>query len=288
MSPKPELLLNQRFEHPEGIVWDARRRRLLWVDIFRGHVLTHDLNSGSLETLELGQLVGAVAPRRAGGCVCTVRTGFGLISPQGEFSAAGAQLHDEPHLQMNDGGVDAHGRFWAGSMTFEHATRPGAGALHRLDPDGTVSTQLPGVSISNGIGWSPDSKSCYYVDSATRRVDRFDYDLGSGQLGKRRTLAEVKALPDGLAVDVDGCIWVAMYEGWEVHRFTPSGKVDRVIRLPGSLVTTCAFGGDDLRTLFIAVSRHGMSEEAVRGQTAGYIFAMDAGVQGLPTHEYAG
>jgi sugar lactone lactonase YvrE len=216
-----------------------------------------------------------------------VRTGFGVVTQQGEFAALSTHLRDKPHLQMNDSVVDAHGRFWAGSMTFD-ATLPGSGALYRLDPDGTVSTQLNGVTISNGIGWSPDSKSFYYVDSATRRIDVFDYDLDAGTLGKRRTLAEVKALPDGLAVDVDGCVWVAMWEGWEVVRFTPSGRVDRIVRLPGSLVTTCTFGGEDLRTLFISVSSYGLDEEASREQTAGHIFAMDPGVQGLPTHEFLG
>ncbi|MEP7247621.1 MAG: SMP-30/gluconolactonase/LRE family protein, partial [Gammaproteobacteria bacterium] len=178
-------------------------------------------------------------------------------------------------------------RLWAGSMSSD-AKRPGSGALHRLDPDGTISTHLKGVTISNGIGWSPDSKSLYYVDSATRCIDVFDYDLNAGTLSSRRTLAEVKALPDGLAVDVEGGIWVAMWEGGEVIRFTPGGKVDRVIPLPGSLVATCTFGGEDLRTLFISVSSLGLSEAAARKQTAGHIFAFDPGVQGLPTHEFRG
>ena len=173
-------------------------------------------------------------------------------------------------------------------MTFEFATRPGVGTLYRLDSDHSVSTQLTGVSVSNGIGWSPDSKVCYFVDSATRRIDQYEFDLASGTLGKRSTLAEVDSFPDGLAVDVDGGIWVALFQGWEVRRLTPSGKTDRIIRMPGSQVTTCAFGGDDLCTLFISVSPHGMDPKALQGEKAGYIFAIDVGIQGLRTHEFLG
>jgi sugar lactone lactonase YvrE len=285
----PEVLLTERFEHPEGIVWDGGRGRLLWLDMFKGHVLSHDMRSGSVETLEVGQFVGSVAPRSDGGLVCAVGEGFGFLSEEGQFSVLTTHLADTANVQMTDGGVDPRGRFWAGSMTFEYETKPGICALYRLDADGTFSEALGGISVSNGIGWSPDSSRFYYVDSVTQRIDDFAFDVDSGTLGERRTLAEVDAgLPDGLAVDTDGCVWVAMFGGSEVHRFTPDGKVDRVVRLPGTQVTTCTFGGDDLRTLFIAVSPYGLDEEVLRDQQAGYIFALDAGVQGLPTHHFHG
>lgn len=289
VSATPEILVDQPFEHPEGIVWDDRRRWLLWVDVFRGQVLSHELGSGSVQMMALGRAVGCVAPRRAGGLVCAVREGFGLLTDQGEFTVVAAPLRDTPHRQMNDGGVDAYGRFWAGSMTFDYETRPAQGGLYCLSSDGrTLSEKLRGINVSNGIGWSPDGRRCYYVDSATRRIDEFEFDVDRGRLGKRRTLAEVEAYPDGLAVDVDGCIWVAISGGWEVRRFTPSGRVDRILSLLGSQVTTCAFGGQDFRTLFIAVSPYGLEELAPREQKAGFIFAVDPGVQGLPTHEFQG
>jgi sugar lactone lactonase YvrE len=173
-------------------------------------------------------------------------------------------------------------------MTPEHETRPHACALYRLDPDHTVSRQLEGVSLSNGIGWSPDDAWCYYVDSAAQRIDRFAFDVDEGTLGERSTLAAVDSFPDGLAVDVDGCVWVAMWGGSEVRRFTPAGAVDRVVRLPGTQVATCTFGGPDLRTLFIAVSAYGLPPESAQAERAGHVFALDAGVQGAPTHEFAG
>ena len=123
--------------------------------------------------------------------------------------------------------------------------------------------QLQGVNVSNGIGWSPDGARCYYIDTPTQRLDWFSFDPEAGHLGERRTLAEVEGVPDGLAVDADGCIWVAFCGQWEVRRFTPAGRVDRVVRLPGSHVTTCSFGGADLSTLFIAVSARDL-DEAVR------------------------
>jgi sugar lactone lactonase YvrE len=283
-----EKLLPRRFEHPEGIVWDSRRHALLWVDVFKGDVLSFDLVSNKLETASVGRTLGSVAPRVKGGLVCGVREGFGLLSPEGGFELIDDRLESTTHLQMNDGGVDAMGRFWAGSMTFEFETKPGGGALYRVDPDHTVTEVLNGISISNGIGWSPDSTRMYYVDSATLRVDDYAFDLDSGTVGERRTLAEFEALPDGLAVDVDGCIWVALFQGSRVVRITPQGDIDREVRLPATQVTTCTFGDENLDRLFIAVSPHGLEEDDPDAQAAGNIFSFEPGVQGLPTHEFGG
>jgi sugar lactone lactonase YvrE len=152
-----------------------------------------------------------------------------------------------------------------------------------------AAEHLRGVDVSNGIGWSPDGSRCYYIDTPRKRVDVYPFDADSAEpLGARETLVEVDGVPDGLAVDSLGCIWVAMCGGWEVLRFTPSGRLDRVVRMPGSLVTTCCFGGPDLRTLFIAVSSRGLDDSSLRSEKAGYIFALDPGVQGLPSPEFLG
>jgi sugar lactone lactonase YvrE len=286
--PSPELVVADTFEHPESIVWDCARRRLLWVDVFKGELWSYDLVNGSLDVTLLGQAVGSVALRRGGGLICAVREGFAVLSEAGELSVTSPHLRSKPHLQMNDGAVDPRGRFWAGSMGTETPRPEGAASLYRLDLDGRVTEVLGGVSISNGIGWSPDSTRCYYVDSATRRIDAFEFDLERGTLSGRRPHAIFDAYPDGIAVDVDGCVWVALFEGSEVRRLTPSGTVDRVVRLPGTQVTTCAFGGDNCDTLFIAVSRLGLGERALSEQKGGHIFALDAGVAGLPSHEFLG
>lgn len=287
--PEVSLLLDQRFDHPEGLVWDARGDRLLWVDIFAGLVVSYDLRSGRPDVTDLGRPVGSVAPRRAGGLVCAVSEGFGLLSPDGDFGLVTDQLREQPHLQLNDGAVDERGRFWAGTTCLAPDEYPDAGVLYCLRPEShEASEELHGVNVSNGIGWSPDGRRCYYIDTATSRVDTFAFDPDVGALSQRRPLAEVESVPDGLAVDADGCIWVAMCGGWEVQRFTPDGRLDRVVRLPGSLVTTCAFGGPDLATLFIAVSAHGLDEQALRSEKAGCIFTCEPGVQGMPGHEYLG
>ncbi len=282
----PEALQTPRFEHPEGIVWDSHRSRLIWLDVFQGHVHIFNPSTGGLDSVELGQPVGAVAPRRGGGLVCAVRDGFGLMSDEGELTVVSDHLRDNPQLQMNDGGVDPAGRFWAGTVALESGAPNGA--LYRLDPDLSVHRELDGVTVSNGIGWTPDSSGMYYVDSAVKRINRFEFDSETAALGERTTLAEVDAVPDGLAVDVEGCVWVALWEGHRVIRITPSGAIDRTVRLPGSQVSTCTFGGSDRSTLFIAVSPYGQDPSAPDARGAGYIYAFDAGVEGLATHEFAG
>jgi sugar lactone lactonase YvrE len=290
-SPAVSVVVDQVYDHPEGLLWDTGRDRLLWVDIFAGLVVSHDLASGRVQTWEIGRAVGAVAPRQGdAGLVCAVREGFGFLSPQGAFSVVADQLRDRPYLQMNDGAVDASGRFWAGTTCLEPDTHQGAGSLYCLAPETLEATeQLGGIDVSNGIGWSPDGRRCYYIDSARRRIDVYPFDADSpAPLGERETLVEVDGVPDGLAVDSVGCIWVALCGGWEVRRFTPTGRLDRVVRMPGSLVTTCCFGGPDLGTLFVAVSAHGLDDSSLSTEKAGYIFALDPGVQGLPGPEFLG
>lgn len=281
------VVLDRQFDHPEGLVWDGAHNRLLWVDIFAGTVVSYEPEAGVLEEWDVGRPVGCVAPRRSGGLVCGVREGFGDLSDDGQFVLVKQPLKDKPYLQMNDGAVDQRGRFWAGTTCLQPGTHSNEGALYRLDSyDEEPAAQLQGVNISNGIGWSPDGRRCYYIDTPTQRLDVFSFDPDDGLLGERSTLVEVGGVPDGLAVDADGCIWVAFCGQWEVRRFTPLGSLDRVVRLPGSHVTTCAFGGTGLSTLFVAVSARDLSEEELRSEKAGYIFALGAGVQGLPAFEF--
>lgn len=288
-SPALSVLVDRQFDHPEGLVWDHARHRLLWVDIFAGLVVSHQPEEGTLEQWDVGRAVGCVAPRRNGSLVCGVREGFGAISQSGRFELLSEPLTARPYLQMNDGAVDQRGRLWAGTTCLEPAAHADEGSLYCLDPlTLQASEQLGGINVSNGIGWSPDGNRCYYIDTPTQRLDWLTFDPEAGVLGERHSLVDVGGVPDGLAVDVDGCIWVAFCGQWEVRRYTPAGRLDRVVRLPGSQVTTCTFGGSDLSTLFIAVSARDLDDAARRSEKAGYIFAMDAGVQGLPGYEFAG
>jgi sugar lactone lactonase YvrE len=187
---------------------------------------------------------------------------------------------------MNEGGCDPDGRFYCGSMAYDQ--RPGAGALYRLDPDGSACTVLENVTISNGLEWSPDGSRAYYNDTPTHRTDVFDYDVDSGLTG-RRPFAEVPpeaGHPDGLTVDEEGGVWVALYEGGAVRRYASDGVLDEVIEVPARKVTACTFGGPNLDELFITTSREGL--ETGEDPLAGSLFRAEVDVAGLPVREFAG
>jgi len=229
----------------------------------------------------VGTIAAALRPRVGGGAVIGVERGFVLEAPGGELTGLG-ELWDDPGVRMNDGGCDPAGRFYCGSMAYDH--RPGAGALYRLDPDGTVEVAMRDVTISNGLEWSPDGSRAYYNDTATGEVSALDADLTA-----RRTFARIASddgAPDGLTVDAEGGVWVALYGGSAVHRYTPSGALDAVVELPVTKATACTFGGPDLRTLFITTSREDLPDD--EQPEAGSVFACTPGVAGLPARTFAG
>jgi sugar lactone lactonase YvrE len=193
-------------------------------------------------------------------------------------------------MRMNDGKCDVFGRLWAGTMPYDD--RSGVAGLYRLDGDRTLRQMLTGVSLSNGLGWSPDNRFMYYVDTPTRRVDVFDFDVVSGELSNRRALFEVPAgrgVPDGLTVDADGCIWLALWGGGAILRFTPDGRVDSEVRLPVTRVTSCTFGGRTLDELYITTASIELSQSELANQPyAGAIFVCRPGIDGVPGNSWAG
>jgi sugar lactone lactonase YvrE len=286
-----ELAFDARDELGEGVTWDHAGRQLISVDIMRGRIHVFDPVSGSLRTLEAGQPVGAAVPCRRGGLMLAMRDGcarFDLES--GSLTLVAHVEIDQPGQRMNDGACDAAGRFWAGTMCMQE--RPGRGALYRLDPDGSVHTMLTGVGISNGIDWSLDGSRMYYVDSLTQRIDQFDFDPDSGTIDNRRSFVTIdpsEGCPDGLTVDAEGGIWLALWSGWAVRRYLPDGTLDRVLRLPVSHPTTCAFGGDRLDTLYITSATIRLTESERRAQPlAGAVIRHTPGEIGRPAHAFAG
>jgi sugar lactone lactonase YvrE len=198
---------------------------------------------------------------------------------------------DAPTTRFNDGKCDAAGRFWAGTMALDVA--PGAGALYRLDPDYRVTRALSGVTLSNGLDWTTDNRSMYYIDSPTRGVDAFEFDLEQGVLGARRRLISIPreaGTPDGMTLDTDGGIWVALHGSGSVGRYHPDGRLERVIRVPSArLVTSCAFGGPDMGDLYITSMSDGLSAEAMAEQPrAGALFRCRPGVRGRLPHRFGG
>src|SRR5919107_609175 len=252
--------------------------------MFAGDVLSL-ADNGEIYRRHVGDVAAVLRPRRQGGAVIGVKRGFALEEADGLLTYL-VELWSDDDVRMNEGGCDPDGRFYCGSMAYDHRT--GAGALYRLDPDGSVQVVLENVTISNGLEWSPDGSRAYYNDSPTQRIDVFDYEAESGLSG-RRPFAEVPAevgLPDGLTVDEEGGIWVALYGGGSVRRYTPDGMLDYVIEVPAKQVTACTFGGSGLDQLFITTSR----EDLKPGEDplAGSLFRTAVGVAGMPVREFVG
>ncbi|MDH6215467.1 SMP-30/gluconolactonase/LRE family protein [Streptomyces pseudovenezuelae] len=273
----------------EGPTWDVDAARLIWIDILGSRVHTYDPATGHRTLRTTEQHVGAAKPRAGGGLVLNLRDGVGLVDPDGAFR----WLHREPvpGRRANDAAVAPDGSLWAGTMRYDEA--PGGGTLSRLTGDGTVETVLDDVAVSNGTGWSPDGRLMYYIDSPTRRIDVFDYEGskdhdGEGRVGNRRPLAEIEdgaGFPDGLTVDADGCVWVALWDGGAVRRYTPAGALDRVIELPVPRPTACAFGGTDLTDLYITTARTGLIAPL---PAAGSLLVVPGAGKGLAQPAFAG
>lgn len=271
-------------EHGEGPVWTPRWGGLRLVDMLAGDVLS--LRDGEVERRHVGPVAAMLRPRRDGGAVIALARGFAYAADDLTGVTPLGELWQDPAVRMNEGGCAPGGRLYCGSMAYSAA--PGRGRLYRLDGDGRVEAVLTGVGISNGIGWSPSGETAYYVDTLTGRVDAFDFDSDRGLYG-RRVFARVppeRGAPDGLTVDAAGFVWVALWGGAAVWRFTPDGRLDGAVELPVTQVTACTFGGPDLSRLYITTSRQ---EIAPASQPdAGAVFAADVGVRGLPVLEFHG
>jgi sugar lactone lactonase YvrE len=234
--------------------------------------------------------VGAAVARKDGrGLALALRDGFGFLDEtSGQVQLVAAVEADVSSNRMNDGKCDPRGRFWAGTMGFNEGR--GVGALYRMDPDLSVHQMVTDVSVSNGLDWTDDGRHMYYIDSATRGVDVFEFDMPSGTLGERRRLISLQpgeGVPDGMTLDADGGLWVAVHSSGTVRCYTPDGVLERVVRVPVSMVTSCAFGGPDLSDLYITTMQYGMSAEAKQAQPlAGAVFHCRPGVSGRPAHRF--
>jgi sugar lactone lactonase YvrE len=273
--------------HAEGPVWSPSWGGLRWVDMFAGDVLSTSLDGseGAIARRHVGAIAAALRPRRGGGAVIAVERGFVLEGADGELNPL-PDLWTDAGLRMNEGACDPDGRFYCGSMAYDKG--PGRGTVYRLDTDHATSVIFGGSTISNGLAWSPDGSLAYYIDSAARRVDVFDYTADDGLTG-RRTLVEITegaGDPDGMTVDAQGHLWVALYAGSAVRRYRPDGILDGVIELPVTNVTACTFAGPDLDQLVITTSREGLPDGSQ--PEAGSLFRSRPGVTGLPVAPFAG
>jgi sugar lactone lactonase YvrE/DNA-binding IclR family transcriptional regulator len=294
VSPGVEVAIRAEALLGEGPLW--HQGRLHWVDILAPALHRSDPATGEDQVTPVEELVAALAPRRGGGLVAAARSGLRALGPDG-LGAGGlgvvlaAPIAEGAALRLNDGKCDRAGRFWVGSLALD--STPGAGALHRIDADGGAVVMQAGLHVANGIGFSPDDLVLYLADSAARRIDAFDLDLAGGTLSNRRpfaSFAEGEGVPDGLTVDAEGFVWVALWDGWRVARFAPDGRPDRVIHLPVPRPTSVAFGGDAFDTLFVTSARVRLSAaELAAAPLSGSVFAIDpGGIRGLPEPEFQG
>jgi sugar lactone lactonase YvrE len=289
-----ELVQDARAEIGEGPVWDDRSGRLHWVDIRVGLVHRFSPGDGSDLVLDIGQPVGSVGLGAHGGLVMAVRDGFGLVPAAAERLETVIEVEKElVNNRMNDGRCDPAGRFWAGTMSASQVHEPGAGSLYRLEQVGTSLVPVRvfgGLTVANGIDWSPDGRRMYYIDSPTQRVDMFDFDMETGAVSNRRPFVDIPqadGLPDGMVVDAEGGVWVALFRAAKVRRYAPSGAIDLEVEVPVTLVTSAAFGGADLGNLYITTARHRLTPEQRDQQThAGSLFCCRPGPTGSLSHRF--
>jgi sugar lactone lactonase YvrE len=293
MNQQAELVLDAKAELGEGAIWVGNQ--FWWVDIIHGEVHRFDPASGQDRVTTVGQMVGTVVPRAKGGAMLAVQEGFAAL----DFDSGRLTIVSRPEAHIrsnrfNDGKCDPAGRFWAGTMSLTgDAWKEAAGSLYSLEADGRATARLGQVSISNGIAWSTDAKTMYYVDTVLPRVDAFDFNNATGEIGNRRPVIrfhEGAGSPDGMTIDADGNLWVAMWGGWKVLGYNPNtGQPVGAIDVPASQVTSCAFGGPNLDELYITSAWIGLSDEARAKQPqAGGVFVARPGIRGVPAVPFAG
>jgi sugar lactone lactonase YvrE len=269
-------------------MWDDARQEVYWVDIPRGDVHRLD-GSGSHSRWRHGDIVSAVAPRAGNALVLAVRDGIGLADGHGQAPRQ-VRVAMPPGTCVNDAKCDRRGRLWLGTKACERGKQ--IAALFRIDPSGEARAMVDGLGMANGLGWSPDDRVFYLVDSMVGAIYAYTFEIEGGGLRERRLFTSVPAaegIPDGLAVDAAGCVWVALWGAGKLNRYTPHGRLDGSIDAPASQVTSCAFGGPDLDRLYITTARAGLSERACRRQPlAGALFVAEVSVPGTPVGRFGG
>ena len=292
MNHHVRVMTNTRATLGEGAIWCSRDDALYWVDIINGVV--HSLESPSRRTrvFSVDQFVGTVVPRKSGGLILALQHGLAALDTKtGNVELICDRIHGASTHRFNDGKCDPAGRLWVGTISMDDTS--GTSALYRIAPDHSVECMCTGVTNSNGIAWSLDQATMYYIDTPTRQVSAFDYNIVSGEIHNRRvaiSVPEEMGYPDGMSIDAQGNLWIALWGGGCVSQWDPNrGELLATIGVPTSQVTSCAFGGPELRDLYITTARLGLDESALRKQPlAGALFCVETDVMGVPAFEFAG
>jgi len=287
-----KLVIESNSPLGEGPIWDRKTQVLWWVDILEGLVHRHDPADGANQSWSVEQMIGTIVTAQDGRLVIAAEKGFHWFDPEtGNIELIVEPEPDKPQNRFNDGKCDPAGRLWAGTMPISEEGN--SGILYCLHPDGKAETKQTGYAIPNGIVWNDEATIMYHIDSPTRRVDAWDYDNPTGSISNRRAVYHVQqegAFPDGMAMDVEGKIWLALWGGWAVIRFDPvNGEELERIPVPVSRTSACAFGGPNLNTLFITTAKKDITpDELEKEPLAGCVFKTNPGVCGQPPVSFAG
>lgn len=286
-----QVALNACCDLGEGPVWDKVNQRIFWVNITGGEIHWLYPHTGKHEHCKVNKMVGAIALIADGRILAALQTGFAIVDiSNGAISPIANPESALPNNRLNDGKCDTAGRFWAGTMNMAGCANQAA--LYTLNPDFSISSKIQNVSIANGLAWSPDDKVFYFIDTPTNQVAAYDYDSLTGDIKNRRIVIDLSSgngYADGMTIDTEGMLWIALWDGWKVERWNPhTGKLISSINLPVSKPTSCTFGGADMTDLYITSARYGLTNEELLAQPlAGALFVVkNTGQQGLPVNEF--
>jgi sugar lactone lactonase YvrE len=288
LSDKLSNVLEVRARLGEGPIWDSRQQLLYWVDIYNHRVHRFYPPTGRDEYFDVGDVVGAIALAGDNKLIMALRHQLAFLDTQTGLVSSIIEIEaDRKNNRFNDGKCDPQGRFWFGSMSSE----ANQAQLYRYDQDGSLHIMETGLTISNGLGWSPDQKTFYLTDSPQQKIFAYDFNSTTGSISNRRTVVDLtheSFNPDGLTIDSQGYIWSAMWNGGCVIRFSPSGEEVARIKLPVPLVTSCTFGGENLQTLYITTASVGLQQEEIdEYYYSGDVFAFASQVTGLPSDNFS-
>jgi sugar lactone lactonase YvrE len=295
MPDKTDLQIEIVIDHTcllgEGPVWDAKRKLICWIDILNGIIHEYSPNEKTYRSIAIHQMIGSFAFCTNGNFIAALQNGFAFIDRETEEIKMIADPESHlPDNRFNEGKCDPAGRFWAGTMALSE--EPGAGNVYTLHNDLAPTKKIEDVAVSNGMAWSADHKTFYYIDSPTFEIVAYDYDKSNGQISNKRTIIKIEkndGAPDGMTIDNEGMLWIAHWGGWQVTRWDPESREKLYnIKLPVARVTSCTFGGDNFEDLYITSAKVGLTENELKMQPlAGSLFVLrDCGFKGVPAFEF--
>ncbi|GGW27493.1 SMP-30/gluconolactonase/LRE family protein [Arenibacter certesii] len=288
-----EVVCDHISELGEGPIWDEARGLICWVDILNGHIHEWATENKTMNTINVGQMIGAMAVTADGNYVAAVHNGFVFIDRKtGTLNVIANPEEHLPENRFNDGKCDPAGRFWAGTMPLSE-DKP-SGSLYVLNKDRSIEKRENNVTISNGLAWDLKEKAFYYIDTPTLEVVQYNYEMATGAIADKRTIIRIPkeaGFPDGMTIDSEGMLWIAHWGGWQVTRWNPkTGKQLTSFKLPVSNITSCTFGGEKLNDLYITSARKGLNNEKLMQQPlAGSLFVIrNCGYVGVAANKFMG